>query len=330
MAFSRIDLGDMTRLRVSVIRDPVPMLISLLADIYGDRPQGVPEPWRRLVRGSMSTDAAAVLRPMFAPGTPVLPDCISPPIRPNLDSSDPGGHLERIRGADPDVLLAELHGIFGDDVPLPWRPVVAAPERWLRGVADVMADTWGAFAPVWSRASELFDREAERIGGAVVRGAPEAVLLGLGSRHHYQDGSLYIEDRYPEDFALEGRTLAFVPIISSAAPALCELDRPDLVWLGYAMPGQGRLHSAAAPARADAGADALGVAIGAARALILRTLTTPATMSDIAGWIGATAPAATYHCRHLEAAGLLTRRRQGSRTVVRRTARGEALVDLFS
>ncbi|WP_194916813.1 winged helix-turn-helix domain-containing protein [Catenulispora rubra] len=327
MAFSRLDLGDMSRLRVSVIRDPVPMLISLLADIYGDRPQGVPEPWRRLVRGSMSTDAAAVLRPMFAPGTPVLPDCISPPIRSSADSPDPGEHLERVREADPDVLLAELHGIFGDDVPPPWRPVVAAPERWLRGVADVMADTWDAFTPLWSRATELFDREVERIGAAVVRGAPEAVLLGLGSRHHYQDGSLYIEDRYPEDFALEGRTLAFVPIISSSAPALCELDRPDLVWIGYAMPGQGRLHSAATiPARADA----LGVAVGSARALILRALTTPATMSDIAGWIGATAPAATYHCRQLEAAGLIIRRRQGSRTEVRRTVRGEALVDLFS
>ncbi|MEZ0110264.1 DNA-binding transcriptional ArsR family regulator [Catenulispora sp. EB89] len=327
MAFSRLDLGDMTRLRVSVKRDPVPMLISLLADIYGDRPQGVPEPWRRLVRGAMSTDAAAVLRPMFAPGTPVLPDCISPLIRPDADRPDPGEHLERIREADPHVLLAELHAIFGEDVPTTWRPVVAAPERWLRGVADVMADTWGAFTPVWNRASELFDREVERVGAAVVRGAPEAVLLGLGSRHHYRDGILHIEDRYPEDFALAERTLAFVPIISSSAPTLCELDRPDLVWLGYAMPGQGRLHSAAAtPARTDA----LGVAIGSARALILRTLTAPATMSDIAGWIGATAPAATYHCRQLEAAGLLTRRRQGSWTEVRRTARGEALVDLFS
>lgn len=327
MAFSRLDLGDVTRLRVSVKRDPVPMLLSLLADIYGRRPQGVPEPWRRLVRGSMTTDAAAVLHPMFSPGTPVLPNCISPLIRAEVDSSDPGEHLERMRETDRDVLLRELHGIFGDDVPPPWRPVVAAPQRWLRGVAEVMAATWEAFTPLWGRAAGLFDREIERIGAAVVRGAPEAVLLGLGSRHHYHEGVLHIEDRFPEDFALQERTLAFVPIISSSAPTLCELDRPDLVWLGYAMPGQGRLHSAGA---VPAPSDALGVAIGSARALILRTLTTPATMSDIAGWIGATPPAATYHCRQLEAAGLLTRRRQGAHTEVRRTLRGEALVDLFS
>lgn len=328
MAFSRLDLGDMTRLRVSVVRDPMPTLLSLLADVYGHRPQGVVEPWRRLVRQTTPADAAAVLHPMFAPRTPALPDCISPLVHHHAEGAGPDEHLERIRDTAPEVLFDDLYRIFGEDIPAPWRPVVAAPTRWLHGVADVMAGAWDAFGPVWNRASALFDREIERVGAAVVRTAPETVLLGLGSRHLYTDGVLNIEDRYPEDFALNGRTLAFVPIISSSTPSLCELDRPDMVWLGYAMPGQGRLHlrEELDPPRTDA----LGVAIGPARARILRMLTTPATMSDVAGWISATAPAATYHCRQLESAGLLTRRRLGSFTEVRRTVRGEALVDLFA
>lgn len=48
-------------------------------------------------------------------------------------------------------------------------------------------------------------------------------LLGLGRHHHYRDGVLHIEDRFPADFAFNGRTLAFVPVVSSATPKLCEL-----------------------------------------------------------------------------------------------------------
>ncbi|ACU72283.1 transcriptional regulator, MarR family [Catenulispora acidiphila DSM 44928] len=327
MEYSRLDLGDTTDLRVSVVRDPMPTLISLVADVYGHRPQGVVEPWRRLVRESARVDAAAVLHPMFAPRTPVLPDCISPLVHDHGRAADPTDHFERIRETAPAVLLGELHRIFGADLPAQWRPVAAAPKRWLHGVAEVMAGTWSAFAPVWNRASALFDREFERVGSAMVRSASETVFLGLGSRHRYKDGVLHIEDRYPADFSLQGRTLAFVPVVSSSAPTLCELDDPHQVWLGYAMPGQGRLHSSEdyVPPRTDA----LGTAIGRTRAHILRMLTAPATMSDIAAWINATAPAATYHCRQLEDAGLLTRYRHGLYTEVRRTLRGEALIDLF-
>lgn len=327
MPSSRLDLGDMACLRVNVVRDPMPTLLSMLADIYGHRPQGVAEPWRRLVLQAARADAAAVLHPIFAPHTPVMVDCISPVVRDHGPAADPADDFDRIRDTAPEVLLGELHQVFGDDLPAQWRPVAMAPARWLRGVADVMADAWDAFSPVWSRATALFDREIERIGSAVVRNAPETVLLGLGSRHRYRDGVLHIQDRYPEDFALNTRALAFVPVISSSAPTLCELDRPDMVWLGYAMPGQGRLHDRGdhVPPRTDP----LGIAIGPARARILRMLTTPATMTEVASWISATAPAATYHCRQLEDAGLLVRLRQGLYTEVRRTPRGEALIDLF-
>jgi DNA-binding transcriptional ArsR family regulator len=327
MSYSSLGLGDVAHMRVTVVRDPIPTILSLMADVYGQRPQGVVEPWRRLVRRNAMVDAAAVLHPMFAPRTPVLPDCISPLIRDHGGCPDPGGHFDRVRDCPPEVLLDELHGIFGTDLPSQWRPVAAAPKRWLHGVADVMSGVWDAFAPLWTRAAALFDREFERIGSAVVRSASETVLLGLGPHHHYSAGVLHIADRYPAEFALNGRVLAFVPVISSATPSLCELDRPDMVWLGYAMPGQGRLHTASE--YVSPRADALSTVMGPARARILRMLSAPATMTDVAGWISATAPAATYHCRQLEDAGLLTRRRFGSRTEVRRTARGEALVDLF-
>lgn len=329
MKYSRLHLGDVTRVRVSVIRDPMPTLISLLADVFGNRPQGVPQAWRELVCRTTPADAPVVLNPMFAPSTAVLPDCISPAVHDRADSAGPADHLERIRDTSPEVLLGELAAFFGEDAPPPWRPVVAAPARWLQRVADVMAGAWDGFTPIWSRASRLFDREFERVGTAVVREAPDAILLSVGSspRHRYRDGVLYIEDRFPEEFTLGTRALGLIPIVSSSMPSLCDLDQPDRVWLGYAMPDQGQLRNANSGSQRN---DALSVAIGPARALILRMLTTPATMSDIAGWIGTTPPAATYHCRQLEDAGLLDRTRSGSHVHVQRTSRGEALVDLFS
>ncbi|MEY9928844.1 DNA-binding transcriptional ArsR family regulator [Catenulispora sp. GP43] len=328
MPYTCLDLGDATRLRISVVRDPAPTLISLVADVFGRRPQGVSEPWRRLVRSTAPPDAAAVLHPLFAPTTAVLPDCISPEVRNRADGGGLAEYLTRIRDTAPEALLDELHTFFGADLPRQWRPVSAAPARWLNRVADVMASAWEGFAPVWSSASVLFDREFERVGTAVVRGATEAILLGFGSRRHrYQGGRLYIEDRFPEAFVLGDRTLALTPIVSSSTPLLCELDRPDKVWLGYAMPGQRRLcdSDAEQPRR-----DTLAVAVGPARAVILRMLTAPATMSDVAKRLNVSPPAATYHCRQLEDAGLLVRRRNGSHIHVQRTVRGGALVDIFS
>lgn len=309
MPFSRLDLGDTTQLRIRVVRDPMPLLISLLADVYGERPQGVPAAWRRMVRDAAPVHAAAVLSPIFSRDTPMMPDCISPRIHDHLD---PAVDLERIGDADGGVLLAEVHRMFGDDLPGPWRRVGSAPERWLGLLALVMREAWTAFEPVWRRASALFDREAERVGSAVVRGVPETVLVGLGPRHRYADGTLLIEDRHPEPFSLGRRTLVLVPVISSTTPSLCELDDPESVWLGYGMPGQGQLYGEARPGAPAK--DALGVALGPPRALIMRLLKAPATMSEIAGWIEATAPAATHHCRRLEDAGLLVRHRRGSHT----------------
>lgn len=85
--------------------------------------------------------------------------------------------------------------------------------------------------------------------------------------------------------------------------------------------------SASAPEETPAAA--LEGLLGVPRAQILRALEAPTSIGRLADALNAVPSAATHHVGALEAAGLVVRDRRGRHVLVRRTARGEALLDLY-
>jgi hypothetical protein len=322
-----------TQLRMSVrgtpttlATHPMATVLSLLADAVGGLPQGLPPPWRSAVRAAVPVNAQDVLRPMFPGGTCIVPDCLA--AAGALLAGTAQEQFEYIADASPAVLAEQLAADFGGAVPAVWEPVLRAPERWIGRYVEVLRALWTDFQPVWQRAGALIDRETERVGAAVLRGALELVLTRVSPRCRYADGVLYVQDTLASAYVQQERPLVLVPTISGADASVFSFDRPDLVWIGYPLPGLGRLWAnAPSPPPAE---DALTLLLGAARAAILRYAAAGTTMGTIATVAGCSRATATYHCAQLEASGLVLRQRDGSQVRVRRTVRGDELIDLLS
>ncbi|MEV1008649.1 helix-turn-helix domain-containing protein [Streptomyces sp. NPDC049881] len=301
-------------------------LLSLAAAVFGGRPHQVPRGWQRLVRDAAAPDAGRVLRPLFAPKASLIPDCLAPTA--SMGRGDAATHLERLADLSPDVLLTELERDFPAGVPPQWRPVVDRPRAWIAAHARVMRGLGGAFAPVWRAADGLLARETERVGVAAVHEALGPLLAGLSPRFPYRDGTLHLPDPRETDFRLGDRSLVLVPLVTGPGAALSAVHRHDLVWVGYPVPGLARLWDspAAPPAPAPDGLTAL---VGTARAALLRELHAHPTMGELSALLTCTPATTTYHCRQLEAAGLVVRDREGRTVRVRPTARAERLLALF-
>jgi hypothetical protein len=325
--FSKLDLGPLDRVGISVVDQPGATLLSLTADALGGRPQGIPAKWRDLIRAAAPPGTADVLRPMFAPGHSGVPYSLTPDMTARSVPDIPA-YLEQLGDLPAEALIKDLESDFGGGIPPQWQSVVDSPRQWIASYVRVLQTVWDAFAPIWRAADPLRKREAERIGTAVVGDSLDVLLAGINSRNRFVGTTLYLPDVDPADFDLAGRRLLLIPVVSGSGASIFSFERPDVVWLGYPLPGLGLLwDDQPAPPRAD---DALTVVLGAVRATILRAAGRTPTMGELAGLVRCSAATATYHCVQLEAAGLLTRERRGRNVRLLRTPRGAALVDLMS
>ncbi|WP_263164124.1 ArsR/SmtB family transcription factor [Streptomyces sp. SCSIO ZS0520] len=324
--YTHLRLGPLDQLRVSVTAHQGATLLSLLADALGGRSQGVPERWRALVRQAAPEGSGAVLAPLFAPAYSVIPDSITPTAC--MPDGDVASQCALLADLSPDTLLTELETEFPEFVPPQWQPVVERPQEWLRAYARLLGSVWDQFRPVWRGAGALLHRETERVGTAAVSGNLDVLLGSVSSRFRYGEGSLRLPDQQAAEFSLDGRRLVLVPIVSGSGASMFALDRPDLVWIGYPMPGVGRLWENCTEPHGST--DALALLLGPRRAALLRACEEPLTMGEIAVRIGCSPATLTYHCAQLEQAGLLQRERRGQQVRLWRTERGHSVLDLLS
>jgi DNA-binding transcriptional ArsR family regulator len=321
---TELHIGNLDHTTVRVSLDPYLSVLALTTDALGGRRRGAPEPWRRRIRSAVSPAHVQAVWPLVAPGHSVAPDCVTP-LDPVLETSV-ADQVERLRDLSGDDLLADLDGAFHGGPPAHWRPVARRPREWLRGYAGATSQVWTAIRPVWQQARPLLDREVERVGAAAVRGRLDVVLSGIHPGTRFEDGVLRFRDPEPARFELAGRPLVLVPMLAGGDAFICSLDRPDAVWLGYPVPGIGRLSAGVPePARRDS----LNLLLGPVRAEVLNALTRPVTMGELAALTRLTPSAITYHCERLSAAGLVRRERRGREVRVIRTVRAERLAELF-
>lgn len=320
---TELHIGRLEDATVRVSLDPYLSVLALTTDALG-RHRGAPESWRRRIRSAVSPAQAGAVWPLVAPGHSVTPDCVSP-IDPVLETSV-DDQIERLRDLSADDLLADLDEVFGDDPPAHWRAVARRPRQWLCAYAEAMDAVWSVAQPVWNAARPLLDREVARVGTAAVRGWMDTVLSDLNPGSRFEDGVLKIRDPEPAGFELAGRPLALVPMVSGGDALICSLDRPDAVWLGYPVPGVGRLFDDMPPAERE---DALTLLLGPVRAQVLAAVTRPITMGRLANRTRLAPSALTYHCERLSAVGLIRRERHGREIHVMLTPRAERLTELF-
>ena len=255
---------------------------------------------------------------MLRPGG-LVPDCVVP-----LPSS--GGHavpadeLERLADVPPERLLVELGDARDTRA---WSDAVRAPARWIEAYGRALERIWSETSLHWRAAAAVIDRESERIGVAIARGCVPAALrlvhdTGTVSRDVWRLPGV------PHELRIGDAGLILAPRLAHTRASLitAATDR-ELTHLSYSVARQPR------PAPAALDPSTLDALLGQQRAVILRELERPQTAGRIAEALHAVPSVASHHVGALEAAGLVSRERQGRHVVVSRTSRGTAVLSLY-
>ncbi len=326
-SYTRLELGDTSRIPVSVAVSPHISLVSVLVEVVGGYDRGLPAGWRRQIAAAIPEQAVRAVSPLTRRGTSVQPDFIVP-ISPAKDASA-ASQAEMLRDMPESSVLKGLEEVFGDRLPGHWRQAAEQPRRWVTALADAFSAARLATEKLWTKARPLLDREIERIGVAAVRGGTDAALALLRPHFRFNNGSLLLPDAEPAHYRTRGRKIILVPMIAGSRSVVSSFDDEEAIWIGYPLPGlDGLLENGRS--EPPPGVDGLELVVGAHRAKMLRHLRKPARMGEIATLLSCAASTATYHCEQLVSAGLIQRHREGQVVLVVRTPRGDALVDLLS
>ncbi|MBB5936583.1 ArsR/SmtB family transcription factor [Streptomyces zagrosensis] len=331
---AQLKLGELHQVNVRVATHPGLSVRSLISDVLGGPPQGVPPRIRRMILAALPPGAARLIRSLFAASHSPMPCGLTSALDP-FAAGGMEAQLERIRELSSDAVLQQVTEHFGGEPPVVWRRLFEHPRVFSAASASVHEAIWRVYAPIWHRTAALRDRETERIGTALVTNRLDLILSDLGagcrldgSTLHFTDGARLHQGPNPPTLSeRDDRLLVLAPLVSgTTALAGCTLGA-DNIRIGYAPSGLTHAwESEDLPAPA---ADPLVLVLGEQRAAILRHGSRDATMTEIANHLGCSPATATYHCGQLERAGLVLRVRQGRTVRLRLATRGAELLDLL-
>jgi DNA-binding transcriptional ArsR family regulator len=319
-----IELREIDRSPLRVTVAPVFSLLAAARDAAGAHRSGTPESWCRAIRAQFSGRDYETLAPLATAARVNVPDAILPfPPPPGQSLKD---SFERIIAGE-ESLVRDIHECVASGRAGDWRGPARNPRRWVRSFVVALARAWNGFEPIWQTAQDSLARETERVTVAGTRGAQQHVLDGLLPHARVTRERWEIEGFAEHDigYAVPSGGLVLMPQVAGPLASVVYHVGPTMSHVGYAI----RAPQADAPARRS-NAASLEALVGIQRARILRELDTPATNVGLAEALKTAPSTASHHVTALEAAGLVTRARSGRNVLVRRTARGEALVALYA
>lgn len=321
---TELHIGTLSEVRV--VLDPYISVLALTTDALG-RCRGAPETWRQRILSSLSPPGARAILPITAPRHSVTPESVTP-LSPAREAPVQT-QVEWLHAMSEDDLLGDIHTVFGENPPPQWHGALRRPRNWVHDYADAMADAWRAVEPLWIKSKPILEHEVWRVGAAAVRGGLDLILDRLHPATRFDNHVLRIPDPEPAAIDLGDRPLVLVPMLSGVRALICNLERPDAVWIAYPAPGIGST-AAGQKTRWPVAGGLLGSVMGPVRAQILLALERPSTISELARLSRLASNALIFHCERLAAAGLVRREELGDDVWFSRTSRGMGMLALFA
>jgi DNA-binding transcriptional ArsR family regulator len=229
--------------------------------------------------------------------------------------------LVAIRGADPDVVRAEVAEIRALRRPSAAVAEVLADPRFTERLADGIARSWTAvLAREWPRVRAVLERDVRFRAERLTEVGWSAAVGGMHPRMAWAEGVLTIERAQEATAVLGGQGLLLVPSVFIGQGLAVYADAPWQPTIVYPSRGAGLVFE-----EADAPTDPLAPLLGRTRAGLLLALATPSSTSQLAALTGASLGATGDHLKVLLDAGLVARSRVARSVVYRRTGLGDAL-----
>lgn len=316
MSVEYLEEADLVARPLRIAAAPLHSLLMALRDAAGADRSGTPEAWRRVIRAHLTPRDYELLAPLSTSRPTIVPSALVPFPGPAGQTLNDG--IEQLVAAG-DALSGEIDECLAAGA-RHWEHAARDPHRWVRGLALALTRAWSGFRPIWLAREEQLAAEAERVAGASRRGAHLHVLAETITCAHVRDERWVFEWPAARDVRLEipREGLTLVPLVAGSRASIVDVDGRVMRLVGYPL--------RARPRTPEPTLDAL---LGTPRARILRELDEPATNNALAAVLHAVPSAATHHVSALAAAGLVLRDRSNGSLLVRRTARGDALVALY-
>lgn len=314
-------VGDPAQLQVQVALGDFWSALALFAEVGADLDRGLPERIRRHLGSALTPAERAAMVPVAHPEEGLFPDCLLP--NPSSHPLSFADVLEMFADYPADQVVDSIRREHPrpDTSPV-WRPILRRPSQWVRNYGSGLHSVSRAFGDRWAPMHARLSRESERIGAAAVGGSVDGLLATLSPRMQFDGTTLRFDHAVPGAYQLAGRRLILTPMVAGAHMLMSVVDHPDYVWIAYPV-------TQAAQRTPRRHGDGLVLVLGDVRAAVLRALDVPRSMSDLADLVLVAPNTLSFHCRRLEDADLVARRRSGKRIWCVRTPRGTELIDLL-
>ncbi|MFF6834164.1 DUF5937 family protein [Streptomyces sp. NPDC012438] len=318
LSFSAADLAQ-TRFAVSPLWEVVTSF-RVLAQRSDSAPH---QRWAaqvrpRIVRAGLDRGRLAALVPAHG----YLADFLNP--TPAGPFPALGAELDAVRRTPAGQVREELRMLAADGGGGRLQPLYDDPEAVLPKVAEEIETYWElALAPYWARIQKVLEADVFHRARQVAEHGSARVLGELHETVRWDDGTLRLVRRH---CALTrdktGSGLLLVPSVFVWPRVLTRSVHPDPPQLAYPARGFGSVWES----RTTASTDAVAAVLGRSRTLLLASLDTPASTTQLATHSGLSAAGVSQHLIALRNAGLVTAHRSGRSVLYARTSVADQLL----
>lgn len=327
MIYLHLGVEDLGRIRFAF--SPAWEAVTSLRALGAAADTGLHGWWLRAVRPRLGQADLRLLTSVVRPRG-YIPDFLHP-FPPSRAPSFEAG-LAQIAASEPQLVAAEVAHVA--EHPLaqqgPGRQarldllsqVIADPVAGLSRIVAELQRYWTiALAPYWPRVRSLLDADlAFRLDQLAAGGAQE-LLSTLHPLVSIDRDVVRVVKYYEGHADLRGRGLLLIPCAFAWPDVIVRTADPQPA-LTYAPRGLGRLWEAQHTQHRSP----LGDVLGHTRATLLGQLDLPMTTTQLATLLSLTAPTLNAHLKSLQAAGLVSSRRDGRSVLYVRTDLGERLL----
>lgn len=267
---------------------------------------------------------------MVRPPTIILPAGL---VDLRSESRDLGQALLAIRDLPSDFLARDLSG-EPPEVVRHWAVPLRDPVAWRDSLVSLLDRVWSeVYAYTWRSAASAMSRELDTVARAAASSSVDTLLDGSHLDLRAAPGVLRVRPRPGTSagaFDRRGLPLVVLPLAVGHGNLLRNFVDERETLVGYTSAAvRHRLSGRGDPA-APASEAELDHLLGPVRAQVLRALRGPVSPGALASELGCAPNVLSYHLKRLAEAGLVSRTRHGQHVTLRRSPRGEALLDLYS
>jgi DNA-binding transcriptional ArsR family regulator len=318
---------DLRRIRFAI--SPAWETVTSLRTLGTAADTGLHSWWLRAVRPRLSQADMQLLTALVRPHG-YIPDFLHP-FPPRRASSFEAG-LAQIAASNPQLVAAELAHLAGHPRAQqgPGRQarldllsqLIASPVAGLSRIVAELEQYWKvALAPYWPRVRSLLDADLAYRLDQLADGGMQQLLSTLHPLVSIDRDTVRVVKYYQGHADLRGRGMLLIPCTFAWPEVIVRTADPQPA-LTYAPRGLGRLWQAPHTEHRSPLAEVLGHT----RATLLGQLDLPMTTTQLAALLSLTAPTLNVHLKSLQAAGLVSSRRDGRSVLYVRTDLGERLL----